>query len=209
VAEPGAGPVALVLGAGGSERWGGSPKALLPVGEVPAIGRVLRTLRAAGLSKVIVVLGASAEAIAGEVVGAFPEAEVVVNAAWALGRSGSIQLGLRAVEAPQEVLLWPVDQPFARVDTVRGILDAARRDALATWIIPEFDGRGGHPVLLKPPAWRLVHDLAPDAPLRSLLPSLGPQVLRLPVDDAGVMVNLNTPEAYQRAMGALARGEIG
>ncbi|HKS59170.1 MAG TPA: hypothetical protein VJS68_00135, partial [Thermoplasmata archaeon] len=59
------------------------------------------------------------------------------------------------------------------------------------------EGRGGHPVLLRPSVFPQILDLAPGAPLRSLLPSLGVQVTRVAVDDPGVIEAVDTPESYQ------------
>jgi molybdenum cofactor cytidylyltransferase len=202
-------PIALVLSAGASERWGGSPKAFLRVGESGALEHIVRTCRTAGLDEVRLVVGADAGRLTQAAHELDVDLPITENPDWAEGRTGSIQAGLRDLPPTAEVLLWPVDQPFARPATVAALIACALSDLLATWIIPEFDARGGHPVLLRPAAWREVFTLGPDQPLRDLIPRLGPQVRRLPVPDPGVVVNLNTPEEYLQAMELLRRGEVG
>ena len=190
----------LLLAAGASRRWGPGPKALAPIGRSTALGRIVESARIAGVVPCRVVVGAHGDAVRDALRDRTdPAVEWVAAPAWRSGRTASIQAGLAGLSADVEVLLWPVDQPFVRPETVRRLLAAAEADELAVWVLPQFGGRGGHPVLLKPPAWRRIFDLAPAAPLRALMASFGPQVRRVPVDDAGVVVNLNTPADMERA----------
>ena len=192
--------VGIVLCAGASERWGGRPKALLDIGGEPALARVVRRLASAGVSEVRVVTGAHDALIRSGLDPSVARAlRWVVNPTPSRGRTGSIQCALADLPAPTNVVLWPVDQPLAGDGTLPTLLRALEGDPLAVWVIPEFAGRGGHPVVLAPPALRAIGELRPSAPLRSLLPQLGPQVRRVSVDDPGVVVNLNTPAEYLEA----------
>jgi molybdenum cofactor cytidylyltransferase len=194
--------VGVILSAGGSERWGGAPKALLPVGAETALGRIARLLEEAGVGRRRVVVGAGAEGIRRWIEGAGGLGlEIVEHPRWYEGRTSSVRAGLAEL-GDEEVVLWPVDVPMVAPGTLPRLLRAAERDALATWVLPVHAGRGGHPVLIKPPARRLIDELGPDEPLHHLLPRLGPQVLRVPTDDPGVAVNVNTPEEYWRARAA-------
>ena len=195
--------VLLVLAAGASTRHGGRPKALLEIDSVPAVVRIIRAAREAGVHEAVVVVGAHEEPITAALAG--ERATVVVNETWELGRTGSVLRGLSAIPAEANVLLWPVDHPFAESNIVRRIETAAMRDTVAAWIVPTFEGHGGHPVWMAPPARRMVQSLAPDTPLRSVLPRLGVQVLRLPVDDASVLASTDTPEEYRAALDARRR----
>ena len=192
--------VAVVLAAGASSRWGDTPKALADLGGVTALGRILRSIRRSGVELARVVLGARAPEIrAGRLPPELPTIEWVDAPGWRSGRTASIQAGLGGLPPEREVLLWPVDHPLVEPATVERLLEVADRDAIAVWILPEYQGRGGHPVLLKPAAWQAIFDLAPETPLRALIPRFGPQVLRLSVADRGVVVNLNMPSDLERA----------
>ena len=192
--------VGLVLCAGASARWAGRPKALLDVGGETALGRVVRRLRSAGVSEVRVVTGSHDASIRDGVPSELRSSvDWRVNAHPEDGRTGSIQRGLEDLPSTARVILWPVDQPLARAETLPHLLSVLDEDLLALWVLPEFLGRGGHPVVLAPEAVRAVGRLSPSTPLRTLLPHLGPQVRRVPVDDPGVVVNLNTPAEYYEA----------
>jgi molybdenum cofactor cytidylyltransferase len=200
--EPGAGAsrAAVILSAGASSRFDGAPKALLEVGGEPAVRRILTLCAGAGFPEVLVVVGPHRSEIAPALEGT--GATIVENPAWRAGRTGSVQVGLRAVEGTAEVLLWPVDHPFVDERTLGTLLAAAASDPLATWILPAYRGQGGHPVLLKPSAATAVLALSPSAPLRAVLPHLGPQVRRVPVEDPGVLENVDSPQSYWAARAA-------
>jgi molybdenum cofactor cytidylyltransferase len=189
---------AIVLSAGGSSRWGGRPKALLPVGRETAVERVIRLATAAGAHRTAVVVGRHAAELAPRLP---PGVEALSNPRWEQGRTGSVQVGLRWAEEAEGVLLWPVDHPFVGGTTPFRLLDEARRDAMALWVVPTYQGRGGHPVAIRREAFGEVLDLEPGTPLRSVLRRLGVQVARLPVDDPGVLESSDTPDEYRVALG--------
>jgi molybdenum cofactor cytidylyltransferase len=195
---------AIVLAAGASERMGGVPKALLPVDGVTSVERMARVCAEAGLFPVVTVVGPHGPAIRRALEGT--EVLVADNARSSQGRTGSIQVGIAALGPATGALLWPVDHPFVEAKTVGTLLRRADQDAMAVWVIPTFGGRGGHPVLLRQPTFRSILEMPPERPLRSLLSGFGPQVVRVPVNDPGVVENLDTPEEYRAAI-ARRRGE--
>jgi molybdenum cofactor cytidylyltransferase len=198
--EPGGGWAAVILSAGESRRFGGQPKALLPVGAEPAIGRIARLCQEAGIARIVAVVGPHRDEIARSVPAG--TIEFVENPDWAAGRTGSFQVGANAVPDAEEILLWPVDHPFVAEGTIGRLRAAADRDALAVWFLPTYRGEGGHPILLRRPAIARALGLAPSAPLRSLLPELGPQVRRVVTEDPGVLENVDSPDAYWSARAA-------
>jgi molybdenum cofactor cytidylyltransferase len=199
---------AIVLAAGASARFGGQPKALLPIGPELATERIVRLAREAGYSPVIVVVGPHEREIRAALAHSrhAPD-EIRINPEWASGRTGSVQCGLEDQEAADSVLLWPVDAPLARAETLERLAERRRSDSLGLWFLPTFHGQGGHPVLWDRSVTPRVRALPPDAPLRSILPHLGAQVVRVEVPDPGVTANLNTPEEYRQALTAFLAGD--
>lgn len=127
---------------------------------------------------------------------------VVDSEQWYEGRTASVQTGLRALPPEQDVLLWPVDHPFVSSRTLDSLSAARDVDALGVWFLPTYRGQGGHPVLWKPAVRGHVLELRPDAPIRALIPELGAQVRRVPVDDPGVVDGIDTPEEYRASYDA-------
>ena len=188
---------ALILSGGESNRFGGPPKALMPVGGVPAVRRMAQLCLFRGLDPVVVVAGPHRAPIAHELRDL--DVSLVDSEHWYEGRTASVVSGLEAIPPDHDVLLWPVDHPFVVPSTLDALDRARDSDALAVWFIPTYGGRGGHPVLWRSAVRADVLDLRSDAPLRSLLPEFGIQVVRVSVDDPGVVTNVDTPEEYRTA----------
>jgi molybdenum cofactor cytidylyltransferase len=188
---------AILLSGGASQRFGGFPKALLSTGEKTAVRRLAEVCLAGGFDPVVVVTGTHHLQIAHEVRGL--DVEVVEAKDWYEGRTASVQAGLRAIPEDRDILLWPVDHPFVDPRTLETLEAVRGTDQMALWFIPTYHGRGGHPVLWRPSLRTDLLDLRSDAPLRSLLPEFGPQVRHVDVEDAGVVANVDTPEAYRAA----------
>jgi molybdenum cofactor cytidylyltransferase len=197
---------AIVLAAGASSRLG-HPKALLDFDGKTALELILDALAEVGIGSGVVVTGDHAEEIERAVDPApFRYAR---NPDPAAGRLGSIRIGLSALEAPTDVLLWPVDRPFARGSTVRSLVDAREEGAAAGVIVPECDGGRGHPILLRERVLPRVLAAPPDADLRRVLAESGVGRRPVPVDDPGIHPNLDTREAYARALSWWRAGGAG
>ncbi|MCI4344501.1 MAG: NTP transferase domain-containing protein [Thermoplasmata archaeon] len=190
----------VILAAGASRRMGGYPKATVRIGPEVSLVRVSRLAREAELDPVIVVLGPRAEASRPHLREA--SVTVVENPLWTDGRTGSLQTGLDRLDPEQSVVVWPIDHPFVRAETVLELGHVAARDALALWVIPTFEGRGGHPVILRPPVLELVRQMGRSEPLRNLMAHYGPQVRRVAVDDPGVVATVDSWPEYDRNLAA-------
>lgn len=187
----------LLLSGGDSRRFGGRPKALLEVGGEKALLRMARIAREFGIDPLTVVVPPDSSEV--ETVARAIATYVVRSERSLLGRTASIQEGLRALPGDRDVLLWPVDHSFVRGETVGSLLEAWARDPLGRWFIPKWRGHGGHPVLVGHELFGAVAALGPDEPLRDLLATLGPLVVHVPVSDPAVATPVDTPEAYRAA----------
>ncbi len=152
-------PVAgLVLAAGAGARFG-RPKALVRgAGDIAWVRRAVEVLVSAGVTRVYVVVGASADAVAREVP---TGARVVVAENWSEGMGASLRAGLDAVRAGRSevvgVVVMLVDTPGVGSDVVRRLVSHAHPDAL---VRAAYAGRPGHPVLLGRDHWAGVAESA-------------------------------------------------
>jgi molybdenum cofactor cytidylyltransferase len=166
----------------------GHPKALtlLPDGR-RALERVVATCEEAGVPMPLVVLGEHHD----EVRAALPHLDGRVhwlrNPRPGAGRTGSLQRGLAAASAPV-VLVLPIDHPLVAADTLRRLLATP-----GAWVVPEREGRGGHPLKLADVALAAVQSAPPATPLRDVPAMMGLEVARVAVDDPGIHQNLDTP----------------
>ena len=66
-------------------------------------------------------------------------------------------------------------------------------------VLPVHAGRRGHPIVLAAELFGSIANLGPDQPLRDVVrPAVG---LEVQVADAGILVDLDTPDDLRRALG--------
>jgi len=185
---------AIVLAAGASSRMGRS-KAHLPAGPDGRtfLDAIAETLDAAGVGSVRVVVAPGLDRLPGN---------RVVNPDPSEGMLSSVQCGLRAFrEDLDAVLVWPVDHPLVKRETVLAMI-AAFRSSGAPIVVPIHDGRRGHPVLF---AARVIPELlAADRSkgARAIVHAHDDR-LELPIADGAVVADIDTPEDYARVFGAV------
>jgi molybdenum cofactor cytidylyltransferase len=189
---------AVVLAAGAARRYG-ALKQLLPWGTGTMLSQVVDTALASGARPVVVVLGSQAEACR-SALGDRP-VMVVINPAWARGQSSSLQAGLAALPGNVMAALFPLaDQPQVTVATLDALIER-HRASLAPVVWPAYRGQRGTPVLfgreLFPELMRLTQDVGG----RALLGSHAASAERVDVPDAGILLDIDTPQDYQDAGG--------
>ncbi len=186
---------AIVPAAGLSRRMG-REKVLLPFGRSTVLETVLETLAAAGVAEVVAVLRPdlpeaaerAGRAGARVVLNARPEEEMLL----------SIRLGLEAVSPDiAAAFVWPADHPAVSPDTVRLL---ARRADQALALVPCYRSRRGHPALIGRDLFSAITRIPPQEGLRHLW-RMRPEALReIPLEDPGVVQNIDTPEDYRQAL---------
>jgi molybdenum cofactor cytidylyltransferase len=189
--------VGVVLAAGESRRMG-QLKALLPFGECTVIEHVLQPLLQADLAEVAVVLGHRASDIAA-VIETLP-VRLLYNPHYQHGMTTSVQAALRTLTPiPDAYLLALVDQPLIGYDPVQQVL-AAFRQTRAGLVIPTYDGKRGHPLLLSAKYRQDVLALGQDQGLNMVTRGHPDDTLEVPVTCADILHDMDYPEDYQTAL---------
>lgn len=186
---------AIIPAAGRSTRMG-QPKALLDADGDSFLGRILSSLREGGADPLLVVVRDSQDPIALAAKGM--GGTVVQNPDPGPGPISSLQAGLRALSPePDAVLFAPVDHPLFAPETVRAICRTFRETG-APLVIPAFEGWRGHPVLFSRRLFpELMEDDLPEG-ARSVVRRYLEERVQLPVDDPGILADIDTPEEYRR-----------
>lgn len=200
---------ALLLAAGGSTRMR-RPKLLLPWGEQTVIGASLGALLDAPVEWIGLVTGALGDSIGRRARTAYrlwPESEerekpflrVIHNPAWQEGMGRSLALGLEHVRPHLDGLFIALgDMPAVPTAIYEGLAASFRRSPDQIFR-PVYQGRPGHPVLFP---MALLHGVSPtgDEGLRQVLLAHKERVRLIDVADQGVVLDLDTPEAYRKAL---------
>lgn len=191
---------AVILAAGAGTRMGGVAKALLT--RVTAGGRartylesIVETAREVGLADGVVVIGPPyGDAVAGHARSL--GLRIAVNGEPARGMASSVAIGFASIADgdAEAAWLWPVDHPDVRSESLRRLVAEIGEHEVAQ---PRFDGRGGHPPLIERAVWpRLAGCAALPGGARAVIGAA--DVIAVPLDDAGVVSDIDTPEDAAR-----------
>lgn len=190
-------PVSAVILAAGSSSRMGQAKQLLALGESTVLAQTLAHVQAAALDEIILVLGASAEAIHRRLPSP-QELKIVVNPDYQQGIASSLRTGLSAVDPNSDAALIILgDQPFLRPQTLDRIVDEYRRSQ-AQIVIPVYQGQRGNPVLLDRSVFAEVMALQGDVGSRAIFAKHLDRTVNVEVEDKGILLDLDEPADYER-----------
>jgi molybdenum cofactor cytidylyltransferase len=146
---------------------------------------------------VIVVLGHEPEVIRAGVRSPL-QAVFVLNTEYQRGQFSSMQCGLRAVPADADgVVFTPVDHPNVEEATVAKLIASG-----ALIAIPQYLGRHGHPVLFSGPLISEFLALPADSQAPAVTHRHANEIRYIDVADAGILDDIDDPEAYHRLLQA-------
>jgi molybdenum cofactor cytidylyltransferase len=188
---------ALLLAAGRGERMGRA-KQLLPLGDGRMIEAALGNLLASEVDEVICVLGFAADEIRPFVAGK-ERVTVVINERFSEGMGSSIRAGIKALDPRcTGVLIALADQPFIPPEVIDQLIAefAVGKKGI---VLPVYEGRQGHPVILRRLAYeKELLSLHGDVGGKEIVRKHAEDVLEVEVDVSGVVMDIDVPEDYQR-----------
>ena len=187
----------VVLAAGFSSRAGVN-KMAWTIDNKSILARVIETLYP--FSEKIVVVGGHNYYENKKITDTYSKVLLVENKQYELGMFSSIQCGTREMET--DFFLIPGDYPAVKPSTYR-ILASGTGDI----VVPVYRGRRGHPVLIKK---KLVASLLAepvDSNLKIFRDRNNPEYLE--VDDAGILLDVDTPEDFEHIKEIIEGENIG
>ncbi|TES84081.1 MAG: molybdenum cofactor cytidylyltransferase [Dehalococcoidia bacterium] len=186
-----AAPVSAILLAAGKSSRMGKLKQLMPLGESTMLEQTLDNLLGSKAAEVIVVLGYKAEEVMKRLSG--KPIKVVVNPLYRKGMSTSIAAGLKFVDSQsQAVMLTLADQPYVDSPTINRLIDAFSSDKKGI-VIPTHQGQRGHPLIFAKKYQAQLYDLSGDIGGREIIKQHPEDVLEVPVDCEGIVIDIDTP----------------
>jgi len=185
---------AIILAAGEARRMG-KLKQLLPLGKTTILEKTVENIVASRVDETIMVLGYEAEKIITRLSRA--PVKMVVNPLYQGGMATSIVAGLRAVGAgASAIMLVLADQPFIDSRVINRLLDEFKRHNKGI-VIPTYQGKRGHPVIISLEYKAELLSLKGDVGAREIIARHSGDVHEVRVDSPGVTMDIDTPEEYQ------------
>jgi len=188
---------AIILAAGSSKRMG-KQKLLLPYKGSTIIETVVDHVLASKVDHILVVLGADSD----RVTRALESKEVVYchNREHHQGMLSSVICGFRSLpDDANTALVYLGDQPEIPARVTNRVIDAYNEDIKGI-VIPVYNHRRGHPLLVDLKYRRDIDKLDLEQGLRSLMHLFPQDVLEVEVEDPGILVDIDTEEDYTKAI---------
>ncbi len=191
-------PLCAIIPAAGSSSRMGSAKAVLPLGGMTVLERIVQTYILAGVTEIRVVTGYDREKVQ-PVLRKLPAREVY-NPRHKQGMYSSVQCGVASCDPEISCyFIHPVDFPLVVPQTIRLLCAAGHRNSDQI-ISPVYNGKRGHPLLVGASFRTAILEQDRPLGLKGLLNEYPDSIIPVIVDDSGIRLNMNTPADYQEVL---------
>jgi molybdenum cofactor cytidylyltransferase len=183
---------------------GARNKLLLPIDGTPMVARAVDAamagLKAGASAGVYVITGHEHARVAGALSGR--PVHLVHNPRYAEGLSTSLASGLAALDEDVDgALICLGDMPKVTPAHIAKLIDAFDPLEGRAICVPLWAGKRGHPVLWARRFFAEMSDIKGDVGARHLLGEHAELVCEIPVDDDGVLVDVDSPAALRAIRG--------
>jgi molybdenum cofactor cytidylyltransferase len=198
-AGPPSAVTAVVLAAGHSSRMG-TNKLLVELAGEPLVRHAVKAALASRATEVIVVTGNDADGVHAALDGL--AVRFVHNPDYATGMASSLRAGVAAAADARAAMICLGDMPKLTPEHFDALIAAfTAADDDRAIIVPTFERKRGNPVV-----WGCVHfaaiaSLSGDVGARALIERNLADVRMLPLADAAILVDVDTPEALAALTG--------
>jgi molybdenum cofactor cytidylyltransferase len=186
---------AVVLAAGKSSRMGDRNKLLEVIDGTPIVVRTLEMLQGSRVDEIVLVTGHDANKIK-EITGSL-NVTTAANPDYAEGLSTSLRAGLAALGPDLDgILVCLSDMPDLTADIVNRLIDRFNPAERAGIVIPVVQGQRGNPVLFDAIYREEIGGVTGDMGAREVIRLHPDDVAEVELEDAAVLTDLDTPEAW-------------
>ena len=176
----------------------GSPKALLPINGETFVERIVNALKRTRVRKIIVVIGHKSEEMKEKI--AHLPVEVLTNREYKTGQLSSLQVAIRHLLKTQNcagVLVHLVDHPYIDSGLVDRMIETFGASGKLI-VVPRYHGKRGHPVIFSRKLFTELLQAPIDQGAKAVVNAHADDTLHIDIDDAGVAIDIDTPDEYRR-----------
>lgn len=191
--------LAAVILSGGESRRMGSPKALLEFKGRSFLEHLMDLARHPKIGAMRVVLGANCDAIRMRL--KLDPASLVLNPEWEKGQLSSIQTAIQSLRAIETdgMLLFLIDHPLITATVVGDLIDTFY-NSQKMLVLPTHRGKRGHPVIFSSKLYAELLTAPLETGARAIVWKHRDEVLEVPTEEEGVILNLNDRQTFQRVI---------
>ena len=190
---------AVILAAGYSSRMG-QLKALMPLAGVTMLDRSVLLFQSVEVAPIWVVSGYEKDRIFQSI--ADKSIQIAYNQWYDKGMFTSIQTGIAAVNQIKPDMkgcfLLPVDFPLVKEATLHQLLKAIDMNP-GKWVVPTFHGKKGHPLFVPSACFEEIICHKGSNGLKDITDKYRDNLVRVPVLDQGVVLDIDNPTAFDSA----------
>ncbi len=190
---------AIVLAAGLSTRMRAF-KQLLPYGDRTVIEQIVSVLMTCSVDEIVVVVGHRRAEIRSAL--AHYPVKVAFNPRYQEEMLTSIQCGWGETSAETAAVMHVLgDQPHLQLSVVRQLI-AVDREQRSSIIVPSYNHRRGHPILLDAKYREEILALNETATMRDFMCAHADDIRHVAVETDSILRDMDTPADYQRELNA-------
>jgi len=174
----------------------GRPKALLPYREGTFLEHLIQVTRHPRIGVTRIVLGAGADEIS--TIAKLDPSQIVLNRNWEQGQLSSIWAGIRSLENVETdgIILCPVDHPLVSAALVSELVEQFYSNQKLI-VLPTYNQRRGHPAIFSKELFSELLSAPADKGARTVVWAHAANVLEVPTEEEGVILNINSPGMLQ------------
>lgn len=174
-------------------------KLLLPINGQPLIQKTISSVQASQVFDIVVVLGHDTATIDPLIPKSIKK---TINQNYHSGMTSSIQAGLKKSTPKSDgYLIILSDQPGLDSILLNEIIDhfyAHKSDERQPIIVPFFQGKTGHPILFDKHYYEAILQHKEPHGCKAIIKANLNQRIKYPVKDYSQLIDVDTPEAYQK-----------
>jgi len=187
---------AIILAAGMSVRMG-QQKLLLPWQNTTIIESVIQQIPD-DIPNRLVILGSHNEEIKKQIRNL--QVKTDINKNYKEGMLSSVICGFNLLpKSAKAAMVFLGDQPGISPDVIHRVKEAWRKSKKPI-VIPTFNGRRGHPVLIETKFTDEINQLDGNIGLKQLMNNHASEIYEVPCDDSEILYDIDTPSDYKNAL---------
>jgi len=177
---------------------------LLPLPDSTVVQKTLEQLLAAGVDEIVVVTGRDGDLVESEI---NPDAlgqklKIIHNPDYHKGQTTSIQVGLRAIDDADAVMICLGDMPLLKAEDYCFLMHSFANQNEYSIQVPFFKGQKGNPVIFAQKHFQEILNHTEMNGCSAVVQRNSESVCRIEVSSDHFIQDIDTPEDYQQILKA-------